>query len=95
MTKEKYLKHMEKLNKKEDKIEAKENKKKINWLVKKVIKKVKTSSLHYCNFEVALQEDDTKVVEEILNKKFDFLTFNIDSYENSNLTLILWKLKED
>lgn len=91
MTKEKYFKRMEKLKLKD----AKNNKKKVKWLVKKVVKKVKNSSLHYCSFEIELQEDDTKAAEEILNKKFDFLTFDIDSYESSNLTIILWRLKED
>lgn len=91
MTKEKYLKRMEKLKLKE----AKNNKKKIKWFVKKVMKKVKNSSLHYCSFEIELQEDDTKVAEEILNRKFNFLTFDIDSYESANLTVILWRLKEE
>lgn len=96
MTKEKYLKRMKKLSLKEDKLVAKENKKKIKWLVKKVIKKIKNSPYEsYYHLDVYLNEDGLEKATKILNKKFDFLNFTISDYTVCDTKVILWHLKEE
>lgn len=93
MIKEKYLKRMEKLRLKEDKHEAKENEKKIKWLVKKAIKKIKNSpNESYYQLDVYLDESGVKKAAKILNEKFDFLNITISDY-TSCVKVIMWHLK--
>lgn len=95
MTKEKYLKRMEKLSLKEEKNEAKENKRKIKWLVKKVIKKVKNSPYDsYYHLDVCLNEAGLEKAAKILNEKFDFLNFTISDYTVCDTKVIIWSLKD-
>ena len=95
MTKEKYLKRMEKLSLKEHKLEEKENEKKIKWLVKKVIKKIKNSpNEYYYHLDVYLDESSLEKAAKILNKKFVFLNITISDYTVCDTKVIMWHLKE-
>jgi len=96
MIKEKYLKRMEKLKLKEDKLDAKESKKAIKWLVKKVTKKIKNSPYdYYYHVCIYLEEKDLEKAVKILNKKFDFLNITISDYKVCDNKVIMWKLKEE